>query len=49
MVEPPLHVSKADFAETVNNARKAGFEPAPGPKMLFSKTVVLKRELRGFA
>jgi ubiquinone/menaquinone biosynthesis C-methylase UbiE len=43
VVEPPLHVSKADFAETVSTAREAGFEPAPGPKMLFSKAALLRR------
>lgn len=42
VVEPPLHVSRADFAETVSKAREAGFQPAPGPKMLFSKAVLLK-------
>ena len=43
VVEPPLHVSKKAFAETLNTARTVGFTPAPGPKVLFSKTAILRR------
>jgi ubiquinone/menaquinone biosynthesis C-methylase UbiE len=43
VVEPPFHVSKSAFAETVEKARKAGFKPEQGPKVLFSRTVILKK------
>ena len=44
IVEPPLHVSKSDFEEILTKARKAGFTVAGGPKVLFSKTAVLKKD-----
>jgi ubiquinone/menaquinone biosynthesis C-methylase UbiE len=43
IVEPPFHVSKAAFEKTVNKARDTGFTDVEGPKMLFSKTVILKK------
>ena len=43
IVEPPFHVSKTDLDKTVQIAREAGFTDAEGPKMLFSKTVILKK------
>jgi ubiquinone/menaquinone biosynthesis C-methylase UbiE len=43
MVEPPFHVSKAAFEETVRKARNAGFTDGKGPNVLFSKTVILKK------
>ena len=42
IVEPPFHVSKLAFEETVNKARDIGFEDIKGPNVLFSKTVILK-------
>ena len=44
MVEPPFHVSKAAFAETVASACGAGLTDSAGPRVLLSKTVVLIRE-----
>ena len=43
VVEPPFHVSKAAFLETIATARKAGLKPVEGTKVLFSKTVILKK------
>lgn len=43
MVEPPFHVSKAAFADTVACAGGAGFADAAGPRVLLSKTAVLIR------
>ncbi len=43
VVEPPFHVSKNEFEETISTARGAGFTPAERPKVLFSKTVILKK------
>jgi ubiquinone/menaquinone biosynthesis C-methylase UbiE len=43
VVEPPLHVSKSAFGETIGKARSAGLESAQGPKVLFSKTAILKK------
>ncbi len=42
IVEPPFHVSKTAFEETIRNARDAGFTPSEGPKVFFSKTAILK-------
>lgn len=43
IVEPPFHVSKAAFRETVRKARTAGFSDAEGPNVLLSKTVILTK------
>ena len=43
IVEPPFHVSKAAFEETVRIAQNAGFRPGEKPKVFLSKTVVLKK------
>lgn len=43
VVEPPFHVSKADFAETLRIARGAGFESAPPPRIFFGRTALLKK------
>lgn len=45
IVEPPFHVSKSAFAETVKKAGDVGFTPTEGPNVLFSKTAVLKKKL----
>jgi ubiquinone/menaquinone biosynthesis C-methylase UbiE len=44
VVEPPLHVSKAAFDETVNTAREAGFELAGRPRVILSKTALLQKQ-----
>jgi len=43
MVEPPFHVSKLAFGETIRKARNAGFTLVERPKVLFGKTAVLKK------
>jgi ubiquinone/menaquinone biosynthesis C-methylase UbiE len=43
IVEPPFHVSKSAFRETVRKARNVGFADVAGPDVLFSKTVILKK------
>lgn len=43
VVEPPFHVSKSAFLETIKKARNAGLKPVEGPKVLFNKTVILKK------
>ena len=42
IIEPPFHVSKAAFEETVRIAQNAGFSPVKRPKVFLSKTVILK-------
>ena len=44
IVEPPFHVSKSAFEETIRKARDAGFTLVGRPKVLFSKTAVLKKD-----
>jgi FkbM family methyltransferase len=44
VVEPPFRVSKKAFEETIRKARDAGLKPVQGPKVLLSKTVILKKE-----
>jgi len=44
IVEPPFHVSKNAFEETINKAKAAGFTEVKRPKVLFNKAVVLKKE-----
>ncbi len=43
VVEPPFHVSKSAFEETIRKARNAGFTVVERPKILLSKTAVLKK------
>jgi len=43
MVEPPIHVSKKAFNETVKIAQAAGFIEVERPKVFLSKAVVLKK------
>ena len=43
IVEPPFHVSKKAFAETIKKATTAGFAEVKRPKVLFNKAVVLKK------
>jgi ubiquinone/menaquinone biosynthesis C-methylase UbiE len=47
IVEPPFHVSKKTFEETIRKERYAGFKPVQRPKVLFSKTVILKKDQSG--
>lgn len=48
IVEPPIHVSKSAFEETIKIAQNAGFILVERPKVLLSKTAVLKRPKRLF-
>ncbi len=43
IVEPPFHVSKSAFKETLQLAKNVGFIIFEGPKMLFHQTTVLKK------
>ena len=43
VVEPPFHVSKSAFLETVGKAKTGGLTPVEGPKVLFCKTVILQK------
>ncbi len=43
IVEPPFHVSKTAFEKTIKAAQRNGLTPTDSPKMLFSKTVVLRK------
>ena len=43
IVEPPFHVSKSAFEETVRKARDVGFTDVEVPNVFFSKTVILKK------
>jgi FkbM family methyltransferase len=42
IVEPPLHVSKRAFEETIGKARDAGLTPVERPRVFLSKAVILK-------
>ena len=42
IVEPPFHVSKSAFEETVRKAGEAGFAVVERPKVFFSRAVRLK-------
>ena len=44
IVEPPFHVSKNAFEETIEKVKAAGFTEVKRPKVLFNKAVVLKKE-----
>jgi ubiquinone/menaquinone biosynthesis C-methylase UbiE len=46
IVEPPFHVSKSQFKQTLQQAQDAGLINAKGPRMLFSKTAILSRATR---
>ena len=43
IVEPPFHVSKTAFEETITRARDAGFTPVERPKVFLGRTVILKK------
>ena len=43
IVEPPFHVSKTAFEETIGRAKATGFTEVKRPKVLFNKAVVLKK------
>jgi ubiquinone/menaquinone biosynthesis C-methylase UbiE len=43
IVEPPFHVSKTAFEETIKKAHDTGFIIVERPKVLFSKAVIFKK------
>jgi ubiquinone/menaquinone biosynthesis C-methylase UbiE len=43
VVEPPFHVSKVAFEQTVSKARNAGLTPFDRPKVFLSKAVILRK------
>lgn len=43
IVEPPFHVSKKAFEETIKTALDSGFVAIERPKVLFSKAVILQK------
>jgi len=43
IVEPPFHVSKKAFEETIDKARDAGLAPVERPRVFLSKAVTLRR------
>ena len=43
VVEPSFHVSTLDFEATLQKAKKAGFQIDPGPKVILSKSALLKK------
>ncbi|HII71416.1 TPA: class I SAM-dependent methyltransferase [Candidatus Woesearchaeota archaeon] len=42
LVEPKFHVTKREFLEEVELARKAGFKISEGPRVMISRAVVLE-------
>lgn len=42
IIEPPVHVTKKDFEETKQAARKAGFSVEEGPKLFLDRTAILR-------
>ena len=45
VVEPPFYVSKSAFMETIRAAQEVGFKPEKEPKVIPSKTVILKKNI----
>ena len=45
VVEPAFHVTGPEFAATMNIARTAGYEIENGPRLLLSRTAVLRRSV----
>ncbi len=45
VVEPPFHVSRSAFSETLLTAESAGFEIEKGPRILLSKSALLVKGL----
>jgi 2-polyprenyl-3-methyl-5-hydroxy-6-metoxy-1,4-benzoquinol methylase len=43
VVEPPFHVSRTAFEETLRKAREIGFTVAKGPEVFLGKTAILKK------
>jgi len=46
IVEPPFHVSKRAFEETIGKARDVGLTPVERPRVFLSKSVVVKKQTK---
>lgn len=46
LIEPPFHVSRTAFQESIACAREAGLRPVARPIVLFNRSVLLKRRER---
>ena len=47
MIEPPFHVSKKDFENTIKIATSAGFKVTGKPKSFFDKSVIFEKDQKG--
>ncbi len=47
MIEPPFHVSKKNFENTIKIANTAGFKVTGKPKSLFDKSVIFEKDQNG--
>ena len=43
LVEPPFHVNKTAFMNTIKKAEHAGFSTEEGPRITFNRTVILRK------
>lgn len=43
IVEPPFHVSKKAFEQTIRKAQDCGLRPVQRPRVFFSKAVILQK------
>ncbi|MDJ0622503.1 MAG: class I SAM-dependent methyltransferase [Desulfocapsaceae bacterium] len=43
IIEPPLHVSRKDFDETISIGQQAGLLVEEGPRVFLSKTILMKK------
>ncbi|MCW9097168.1 MAG: class I SAM-dependent methyltransferase, partial [Ignavibacteriaceae bacterium] len=44
IVEPPFHVSKSAFENTIQKAKAVGFTEVKRPNVLFNKAVILRKK-----
>ncbi|HMD68680.1 MAG TPA: class I SAM-dependent methyltransferase [Chitinivibrionales bacterium] len=43
LVEPPMHVSRSEFSESIGKAKAAGLVPVESPKVFLGRTMVLRK------
>jgi ubiquinone/menaquinone biosynthesis C-methylase UbiE len=46
IVEPPIHVSRQAFGQSIKNAKSAGLLTREGPKISFNKTAIIRSTLK---
>ncbi len=46
IVEPPLHVSREKFSQSIRNAKDAGLLTSEGPKIPLNKTAIIRSTLK---